>query len=112
MKTEATLVREQGQLAIREERWSPLTNRPAEYRYYWPTGIPVAADDSRIGMTGYFQGTCFSEHGFGYGRFSVSLPDGGKTVCLRIEERPVKPPRRGKNYTWEWDFGRWRKVYP
>ena len=106
---EATIVREQGQLAIREECWSPFTDRPAEYRYYWPPGIPVREDDSRIGLTGYFIDNYFREHGVGYGVYTVSLPDGGQTKCLRIEERPVKPPRRGKGYAWEWDFGRWRK---
>lgn len=104
----------QGKLAVVTD-WEPHFSKPIEYRLWWPVSVQAInypqfigkpATDTGTGSDGVFNVLIGS-----YDHRSIRLDNGGKTQPVHKDERPAEKPRKGKNYDWEWQNGKWEKHY-
>ncbi len=106
---EWSFVEYQGKLAI-TLGWESDLEKPVERRTLW--FHPTEKWDEwyynqftqiRLWQNNIFQ--CYSSR-----TGSLSTVD---TSCWQsvTEHREIKPPRRGKRYTWRWSYGKWVKDY-
>ena len=89
--------------------WHDDWNKPEQYRILY---IGKAnADDWRdlIGSSVTWSGNTGTVRR--YDRTYYLRVDDAREWTKFIETRPVKKPRRGKNYDWEWERGAWRKTW-
>jgi hypothetical protein len=104
----STIVDHEGKLAVDFGGWQKRQDEPVEDRLLRVSDIPVEGWDRLIGQSVDF----FDNNARCYN------PATGRTIFFTTEkwervllERPVKKPRRGKDYDWEWAYGQWRKTW-
>jgi len=95
----------EGYLAVSlpfEANW----DKPVESKVIHVSRVPIAGYEQLIGASVEFTGDVGIVQRPGK---SIAL-DTEDWQCI-VEERPVRKPRKGRDYDWRWRYGRWEKDW-
>lgn len=108
----ATLVEHNGKLALKMGTF-PLRDGPVKQTDYYVSEIPIEQVYPKeiIGREVSIRGgnvfeVCYADS---VGSIRHAFVDTAGWQPARVEE-PIKSPRNGQEYTWEWECFDWRKV--
>lgn len=96
----------EGKLAI-EMPYMAEQNRPVESRPVAVSNIRIDNWTTLIGRDVEFNGDDGMVRGENGKRFYINT----RTWEHITEEKPIKPPRKGKEYHWIWRYGHWAKEW-
>ena len=107
----AIIVKHDNKLYIKEKAMADFSEPVMHYLHY-PTDLRAREWPELVGLT------CEYDRFFGGYHVKVGdrwrkilLPNGGQTSPEFTESEAVKPPGRGgKDWRWQWRWGKWEKV--
>jgi hypothetical protein len=97
-----------GKIAV-DTGWHNDWNKPEQYRIIYLGKADTDTWRSIIGCRVTWNGNVGTVQS--YGRVYRIFTEDEHEWTKLIETRPVKKPRRGKNYDWEWEHGAWQKKW-
>ena len=104
----STVIDHEGKLAIQiGGGWQTRQDEPVEDKLLSVSDIDAARYRHLMGCRVDFTGHDGVIRPVDYGPTWINTETWERVVL----ERPIKKPRRGKDYDWEWKWGQWRKVW-